>query len=108
MRKQTTDCKSHLRLSEDNVRCKNLYLDITFLKNSSTYSVLSKVYNTNYMQVSFITGHKETQDGYIFSLLSKKWTEIFFYMVNFFFTFILEWQIIYFHILYVRSHICLY
>lgn len=36
------------------------------------------------MQVSFITVHKETQDGYIFSPLSEKWTEIFFYMVKFF------------------------
>lgn len=105
-RKQRTD-KTHLRLSEDNVRCKNLYLDKwwIFLRNTFTYSVFNKVYDTKFMQVSFITGHEDTQDGNIY-LLSEQWTEICIWLC--FLHFILEWQIIYVHILYVIGHVCLY
>lgn len=95
--KQRTDCKTHLRLSEDisDVKlCIWTNHEFFFLKNTFTYSMLNKVYDTNFMQVSFIKGHEDTQDDYIY-LLSEQWTEICIWL--FFLHFILEWQVICFY-----------
>lgn len=42
-----------------------------FFFEEHTYSMLNEIYDTQFLQASFIIGHEDTQDGYIY-LLSEQ------------------------------------
>lgn len=58
---------------------------IFFLKNSFIYIFSA---DTKYMQVSFMAGHKDTQEGYIFIYYQNNGLR-FFYMLMFLYIYIL-------------------